>query len=250
MIDAMIFDLDGTLVQTEKLKAISYARAVHDLCAHEITEEQVLDAFTEVVGLPRQQVAQFLVERFDLDSAARLRLTEFGVDTPWQAFIQLRLRHYEKMLENPDVILRNQWPNNLAVLEQARTAGCKTGLATMSRCPQVSRLLDILNLKHAFDFIATRDDVELGKPDPEIYELVARILEVEPSSCLVLEDSPSGVEAALAAGMHCIAVTTSFTRESVPESGLLEERWIVHDPNLVLDAVRRKMDEQVNEDGK
>ena len=243
MIDAMIFDLDGTLVQTEKLKAISYARAVHDLCPIEITEEQVLEAFTEVVGLPRKEVAQSLVERFDLDAAARSRLSEFQVDTPWQAFVQIRLQHYEKMLEDPDVILGNQWPYNLAVLEQARTAGCKTGLATMSRCRQASRVLDILDLKHTFDFIATRDDVEQGKPDPEIYQLVASILEVEASSCLVLEDSPSGVKAALAAGMHCIAVTTPFTSKSVPALGLLEERWIVRDPSLVLGVVRRRIDE-------
>lgn len=243
MIDAMIFDLDGTLVQTEKLKAISYARAVHDLCPFDITEDQVLEAFTEVVGLPRKEVAQALVERFDLEALARSRLSEFQVDTPWQAFVQLRLQHYERMLEDPAVILGNQWPYNLAVLEQARIAGCKTGLATMSRCRQASRVLDILDLKHSFDFIATRDDVEHGKPDPEIYQLVASILEVDASSCLVLEDSPSGVKAALAAGMHCIAVTTPFTKESIPASGLLEERWIVQDPSLVHEVIRKKLDE-------
>jgi beta-phosphoglucomutase len=243
MIEAMIFDLDGTLVQTEKLKALSYARAVRDLCHQEISEDSVLEAFTEVVGLARQHVAQFLVDRFSLGAAAQIRMHEFGVDAPWQAFIQLRLQHYERMLADPDVILGNQWPFNLAVLEQARTAGCKTGLATMSRCPQATRILEILDLKPMFDFIATRDDVEQGKPDPEIYELVARMLESDPAHCLVLEDSPSGVRAALSAGMHCIAVTTPFTRESVPALGLLDERWIVHDPSLVLEVVRRKMDD-------
>ena len=54
----MIFDLDGTLVQTERLKAISYARAAADLSASAITEEEVVEAFKEVVGLPRRQVAQ------------------------------------------------------------------------------------------------------------------------------------------------------------------------------------------------
>jgi HAD superfamily hydrolase (TIGR01509 family) len=243
MIEAMIFDLDGTLVQTEKLKAISYARAVLDLCPLEVTEAEVIEAFSEVVGLPRQHVAQTLVERFELENAAREKMGDFGVNTPWQAFIQMRLRHYECILSDQDLILKNQWPHNLEVLEQARTEGCRTGLATMSRCVQATRVLEILHLVNAFDFIATRDDVEVGKPNPEIYLLTARMLNIDPSNCLVLEDSPSGVKAALAAGMHCIAVTTPFTRDSIPALNMLEEQWIVHDPSEVLKVVRQKMDE-------
>ena len=98
MIEAVIFDLDGTLVQTEKLKAISYARAVTDLCPHDVKEEQVIEAFREVVGLPRREVAQALVAKFDLTARASERMKEFGVSAAWQAFIQVRLQHYERML--------------------------------------------------------------------------------------------------------------------------------------------------------
>ena len=69
MIRAMIFDLDGTLVQTERLKALSYARAVVELCPHETSEEAVVEAFKEVVGLPRREVAVALMERFGLEDA-------------------------------------------------------------------------------------------------------------------------------------------------------------------------------------
>jgi len=99
----MIFDLDGTLVQTERLKALSYARAVAELCPHEISTDLVIDAFKEVVGLSRQEVAQTLVERFDLQEKAAGRMMEFGVSTPWQAFIQVRLGYYESMLADPQV---------------------------------------------------------------------------------------------------------------------------------------------------
>lgn len=242
-IRAMIFDLDGTLVQTEKLKAISYARAVQDLCSDKVSEAQVIEAYKNVVGLPRKQVAQSLVEQFALEAQARACMSDFGVKTPWQAFIQVRLQHYEGMLADPDIILDNQWPFNLQVLEQARVEACKTGLATMSRCPQATRVLEVLDLVDAFDFIATRDDVERGKPDPEIYLLAAQALDVVPSRCLVLEDSPSGVRAALAAGMHCIAVTTPFTKESIPALNLLEDEWIVQQHDRVLSVVRAKMDE-------
>jgi beta-phosphoglucomutase len=244
MIRAMIFDLDGTLVQTERLKAISYAKAVIDLCNHTVSEDEAIDAFRDVVGLSRSEVANYLVERFELEARARERMQEFGVDTPWQAFVQIRLRHYEEMLSDPDLLVKNQWAHNRAVLEAAREEGCKTGLATMSRCEQAQRVIQILQMQEEFDFIATRDDVKRGKPDPEIYHLVASELSIPEAECLVLEDSPSGVKAALAAGMWCIAVTTPFTKDQIHDLGVLENRWIVDDPDRVTAVVQEMVAER------
>ncbi len=240
----MIFDLDGTLVQTEKLKAISYARAAIELCPYGLREEQVIEAFKDVVGLPRREVAQQLVDRFQLQAKARGRMSEYGVDTAWQAFIQVRLRHYETMLADPEVIRNHQWPQNLAVLKMARADQYPTGLATMSRCRQATRVLEILDLRHSFDFIASRDDVVRVKPNPEIYELVSRELKVGVAESLVLEDSPAGVEAALGAGMWCIAVTTPFTRDGVHKQGLLPPEWVVDDAEQVLEVVGQMLEER------
>ena len=243
-IQAMIFDLDGTLVRTERLKALSYARAAAELCPHQITEEEVVEAFKEVVGRSRREVASFLIERFYLEESARARMVEFGVSAPWQAFVQVRLQHYEAMLADPYVLRDNQWLHNRALLEEAKRANCKVALATMSVCSQTQRVLEILELTAAFDFVASRDDVEHGKPDPEIYKLVAAELGVNPGSCLVLEDSPAGVEAAIAAGMWCIAVTTPFTHQTVHAAQTLEERWIVDDPVVLPDVVRQMIAER------
>ena len=136
-------------------------------------------------------------------------------------------------MADPNVLRNNQWPHNMALLQTARDAKCKVGLATMSYCTQVQRILKILDLEHAFDFVASRDDVEHGKPDPEIYHLMAAELAVPAEECLVIEDSPSGVRAALAAGMWVIAVTTPFTRETFRKNHLLDERWIVNDPDTL-----------------
>jgi beta-phosphoglucomutase-like phosphatase (HAD superfamily) len=103
----------------------------------------------------------------------------------------------------------------------------------MSYCPQVNHILDALNLRDTFDFVASRDDVEHGKPDPEIYSLVAKVLGIPPEETLAIEDSPSGVKAALAAGMHVIAVTTQFTKTSFKQNPILDERWVVHDPTML-----------------
>jgi beta-phosphoglucomutase len=239
VIRAMIFDLDGTLVQTERLKALSYARAAIEMCLRDITEEEVLVAFKEVVGLSRREVAQALVDRFDLEAAARARMAEFGVSAPWQALVQVRLRIYEEMLADPEVLRNNQWPHNMALLEEARRAHCKVGLATMSYCAQVQRVLKILNLTDTFDFVASRDDVEHGKPHPEIYLLVASELGVPPSECLVVEDSPTGVKAGLAAGMNVVAVSTPFTRRRLHEAALLPTGHAVDDPVTLPNVVAR-----------
>jgi beta-phosphoglucomutase-like phosphatase (HAD superfamily) len=96
-------------------------------------------------------------------------------------------------------------------------------------CQQAQRMLEILDLRGAFDFIATRD-AERGKPDPEIYKLEAQELGVAASECLVIEDSPSGVKAALSAGMYVVAVSTPFTREGLHRTGFLPPEHIVDNP--------------------
>jgi beta-phosphoglucomutase len=241
MIAAVIFDLDGTLVQTEQLKALSYARATVELRPHGLNEADVVAAFTEVVGLSRQAVATALLQRFNLEASVVERMAECGVMTPWQAFVQIRLPIYQALLADPELLRRYAWPHTTALLREARQHRCRTALATMSYCAQVRKILAVLGLSDAFDFIATREDVEHGKPDPEIYALVAHQLAVTPSECLVIEDSPAGVEAALAAGMNVIAVTTPLTRQQFRDTDLLSRCWVVDDPVTLPDVVRRRV---------
>ncbi len=238
MISAIIFDLDGTLVETEKLKALSYARAAVEL-RPDLGEADVVEAFKDLVGLSRQEVATALVQRFGLEEAARERMAEFEVRTLWQAFVQVRLRIYEALLADPDLILSHRYPHNIALLYEVRRGGYPTGLSTMSHCEQARRVLAILGLTDEFDVVATRDDVEHGKPDPEIDLLVARELGVAPEECLVIEDSPVGVQAALAAGMEVVAVTTELTRQKFRDTDLLERCRVVDDPGMLPTVVRR-----------
>lgn len=235
-VSAMIFDLDGTLVQTERLKALSYAKAAVEL-RPDLNEAEVVKAFKDVVGLPRHEVAQRLTERFDLAPAAAERKEELGVQAAWQVLVQLRLRIYQRMLDDRDTLLQHRWPHSLALLKRARQTGCKTALATMSHCEEVRRILEVLDLRESFDFIATRDDVEHGKPNPEIYTLISRELSVAPAECLVIEDSPAGVQAAVAAGMKVVALATPMTRARLHDLGLLPSEWIVDAPDDLLRTV-------------
>jgi beta-phosphoglucomutase len=248
MIRAAIFDLDGTLVETEELKALSYARAAVEL-RPELNEEEVIEAFKDVVGLSRHEVAMALLERFGLEAAARARMAEFGVSEPWLAYVGVRNRIYEAMLDDPHLLVKQRWLHNIELLHELRRLGCRIALATMSNRNQVDRVLKALDLADAFDFIASRDDVEQGKSDPEIYHLVAETLGVLPTECLVIEDSPAGVKAALAAGMTVVAVSTPLTRQRLHESKLLPPELIVDDPEIlpqvVDDIVARHQNERV-----
>ena len=243
MIKAVIFDLDGTLVQTEKLKARSYARAAVELCPNELSEQEVVGAFKDVVGLSRREVATKLVERFGLEQRARERMDDFGVGKPWQSYVQLRLAIYNDMLADPETILNNRWERAIALLERVRARGCKTGLATMSHCEQTRRVLNILGLNDAFGFVATRDDVDNAKPDPEIYHLVMKELGERPETSLVIEDSPAGVEAALSAGTTVIAVSTPFTRERLHALDRLPKNRIVDERDELMKVVEQLFDD-------
>lgn len=147
MIRAMIFDLDGTLVQTEKLKALSYARAAVML-RPDLEEQEIIHTFGEAVGLARHEVARRLLTRFDLERPAAARKQDFSVDTPWQAYLQIRLKIYDELLLNPQIVKNNIWPHSIALLKSARESCQKLGLATMSYCSQVQCVLSILELQN------------------------------------------------------------------------------------------------------
>jgi beta-phosphoglucomutase-like phosphatase (HAD superfamily) len=103
-------------------------------------------------------------------------------------------------------------------------------------------VLSVLGLADAFDVVATREDVRHGKPDPEIDLLAAKKLGVPPEEFLVIEDSPAGVKAALAAGMVVVAVATTLTRRGLRESGVLDPQWVVEDPRTLPAVVRRRIE--------
>ena len=186
MILAVIFDLDGTLVQTEKLKAQSYAQAAMELAQGDISEQDVIDAFTAVVGLSRQEIAQYLLERFDLMDTARERMDAYNVSTPWQTFVQIRMRIYESMLEDPLVIVKHRCPYNLDLLTWARETRYKTGLITEAAAmrPRLGSDPILFTTKVVIRGLARR----IQGPDDEIAHIDAMLRE------LVIKVAPSLLE--------------------------------------------------------
>jgi beta-phosphoglucomutase len=216
VIRAIVFDLDGTLVQTEALKAISYARAAEQLKPG-ITEDAVVKQYDDMIGRSRDEVAEALVERL-------------GLNVTWQQLIDIRIKIYDAMLADKQLVKQQEYPYATALLRKVKGMGYPTALCTMSHATEAKVVLATLDIAQCFDVVVTRDQVAKPKPDPEIYHLAAAKLNVQPAECLVVEDSQPGVDAAIAAGTQCVVVPSDLTRDRVLAHAPSKGEVIVNNP--------------------
>jgi HAD superfamily hydrolase (TIGR01509 family) len=103
-------------------------------------------------------------------------------------------------------------PGVEALLRDAARHGLGRAVASSSSCAWVEGWLRRHGIRELVDVVVARDDVRRVKPDPELFLLAAARLGCEPAACVVFEDSPNGMRAALAAGMRCVAVPNALTR--------------------------------------
>ena len=190
MLKAIVFDLDGTIIDTETAEFVSWQESYAKLGA--ALEPAV---WTQVIGT---------------------------TDSDWDPYV-----HLESLLGTPvdraalqaaqharfdDLMVAAEAREGIVTwLDEARDLGLRVGLASSSRAPWVTRFLDLLGLRDRFDVLATRDRVARSKPDPELYRLALHDLGVRPDEALAVEDSPNGVAAAKAAGLFCVAVPNPMT---------------------------------------
>lgn len=103
-------------------------------------------------------------------------------------------------------------PGVASLLGEARALGLGRAVASSSSCGWVDGWLRRHAIRDLLDVVVARDDVRKVKPDPELFLLAAARLGSAPAACVVFEDSPNGMRAALAAGMRCVAVPNALTR--------------------------------------
>jgi HAD superfamily hydrolase (TIGR01509 family) len=103
-------------------------------------------------------------------------------------------------------------PGVEALLRDAGALGLGRAVASSSSCGWVNGWLERHGIRGLLDVVVGRDDVRNVKPDPELFLLAASRLGRPPAACVVFEDSPNGMRAALAAGMRCVAVPNALTR--------------------------------------
>ena len=193
MLSALVFDFDGTVLDTEAPEFRSWQEIYADHGA-----ELPLAEWAAVVGGSGEGFDPYgLLERLIGESVDK-------------AAIRAKRRPRHAQLIEQEV----PRPGVLAAMDAARSRGMKLAVASSSHLDWVAHHLERLNLRHAFDTICTADDVERVKPDPALYALAVERLGVAPQEALAVEDSRNGMLAAKRAGLHCIVVPNSVTQHS------------------------------------
>lgn len=184
MIKAIIFDMDGVLIDSEQI--------------WDEAEKTVFSSY----GISVTEADQLLTRNMNMlevsEYWSKKSLSPFSMQASQQGVIDHVCQQIQKKpraMEGALNLLKHLQRSNLPI-----------GLATNAPRPVCNTVMQCLEIEQYFTSIQTADDVENTKPHPEIYLKSASTLQVEPNHCLVFEDSPTGVKAAYAAGMQVIYV--------------------------------------------
>jgi HAD superfamily hydrolase (TIGR01509 family) len=186
---AVIFDIDGTIVDNMHLHAEAFA------------------VFAERHGLPPLTPA----DRARLDGRRNSEIFPilFKREVPreeWLAYEHEKESLYRELSRGRLTPMKGLHD----FIARLKADGIRVALATSAPEPNVVHTLNELGLADAFPVIVRGDQVPRGKPAPDVFLEAARRLNVAPAECLVFEDAPMGIEAAHAAGMPVVGLTTSF----------------------------------------
>ena len=185
---AVIFDMDGVLVDSEPLQEAALA----EFLARRGSAMTHVD-YAATIGLSHQAFWSSLIASLDLDMSV-----EDGI------------REHEALLL-PRLAGVPPTPGARELVRGLVGLGIPLAVASSSFRPIVDATLRAIGLTDAFGAVVSGEEVRRGKPDPEIFLLAANRLGVTPGACVAVEDSPHGVRAAIDAGMACLGVVTAYS---------------------------------------
>lgn len=203
-LEALIFDVDGTLAETEEAHRQAFNGAFR---RHGLDWDWDLELYKALLATSggkeriRAYAAQYAPDRLDED----------GFDDLVGRLHADKTKLYTEMVAQGHVPLR---PGIQALIAEARARGLKTAIATTTTRANVDALLTgaTASAGHGwFDVIACSDDAPVKKPDPQVYTVVLERLGLPPSACLAIEDSNNGVRAAVAASIAVVVTKSPFT---------------------------------------
>lgn len=189
--DALIFDLDGTLVDS---MWVWVAIDKEYLTKYNLKEPE--DFYAHMEGKSYTEVAKYYQEVFP-----ELSLTVDEIMDEWT-----KMAHEKYMTQVPLKEGAKQF------LTEVKRQGIRTGIATSNSKEMVTDTLKALGVDDLFDSVRSACEVASGKPSPDVYLLVSEDLNVKPEKCLVFEDVPMGILAGKNAGMKVCAIDDEFSK--------------------------------------
>jgi len=210
-VKAVIFDLDGVIVDTAPYHFQAWQKALAEF-GLEMSEEQ----FRSTFGMRNQEILRTL---FGTKLSSE-QIEEIGRRKE-AIYRELVYKHLTPM------------PGLLRLIQELKARRFRIAVATSTPRANASLILRALKLEHELAALVTEEDVEEGKPDPEIFLKAAEKCLASPENCIVIEDSPAGIKAAKAAGMKAIALTTTRPAEELGEADLVVETLAMLTPEIL-----------------
>jgi beta-phosphoglucomutase family hydrolase len=186
----VIFDMDGVIIDSEPLHLAAYNIVLGPYAVH-LREEEFI---RWCVGRRSSDIVAFLRKHFQLPESVEQLLAE--KNTAYTSMVRENMR---------------PMPGLLPLLDHLTSSAYRLAVASSASVADIEEILAGLRVRQHFQLIVSGEEVPNGKPSPDIFLEAARRLGVSPEECVVIEDSQKGVEAAVQAGMYCIAVPNRFT---------------------------------------
>jgi HAD superfamily hydrolase (TIGR01509 family) len=207
---AVLWDLDGVLIDSCYLHFKAWEKILHET-GYPFTEED----FKATFGRNNRGVLTHLLGK-----------------PPAEDFLQ-------EIADKKENLFREMMPGNLQALPGVihwltwfQEQGFKQAIASSAPPENLEAMVDEIDIRKYFDYLAAGTTLP-SKPDPAIFLLAAEKCGVEPANCLVIEDSPPGIEGARSGGMKCIAVETTHPASSLGRANLIVHRLTDLSPEAV-----------------
>jgi beta-phosphoglucomutase len=196
---AVIFDMDGVLIDSYDAHFAGW-KAMYQELGLDYSDED----FAADFGRTSRDI---LFRRFG-DQLADARIRE--LDERKEALFRESLRQHFTAMDGA-----------IELIDALSTAGFRIGIGSSAPPENIDLCLEMLGRRKKIAAIVTGKDVTRGKPDPQVFKMVAKRLEVDPAHCAVVEDAVHGIEAANRAGMKSVALVGTATREQLAEATLI-----------------------------